>query len=124
MNRNDMKEYFKALKQGQQSQLVNVKKQSSGLINEKRILNETREIKDIQMSEFETAIKEVGFDLDEISSYLSVHSDDLADKLELVMKALAQEMINKYANPDYYMSDPAGIADPSFYSDDNDSEDY
>ena len=124
MNRNDMKEYFKALKQGQQSQLVNVKKQSSGLINEKRILNETREIKDIQMSEFETAIKEVGFDLDEISSYLSVHSDDLADKLELVMKALAQEMINKHANPDYYMSDPAGIADPSFYSDDNDSEDY
>ena len=124
MNRNDMKEYFKALKQGQQSQLVNVKKQSSGLINEKRILNETREIKDIKMSEFETAIKEVGFDLDEISSYLSVHSDDLADKLELVMKALAQEMINKHANPDYYMSDPAGIADPSFYSDDNDSEDY
>ena len=124
MNRNDMKEYFKNLKKSQQSQLVNVKKQSSGLINEKRILNETREIKDIQMSEFETAIKEVGFDLDEISSYLSVHSDDLADKLELVMKALAQEMINKHANPDYYMSDPAGIADPSFYSDDNDSEDY
>ena len=124
MNRNDMKEYFKNLKKSQQSQLVNVKKQSSGLINEKRILNETREIKDIKMSEFETAIKEVGFDLDEISSYLSVHSDDLADKLELVMKALAQEMINKYANPDYYMSDPAGIADPSFYSDDNDSEDY
>ena len=123
MNRNDMKEYFKNLKKSQQL-IVDVKKQSSGLINEKRILNETREIKDIQMSEFQTAIKEVGFDLDEISSYLSVHSDDLADKLELVMKALAQEMINKYANPDYYMSDPAGIADPSFYSDDNDSEDY
>ena len=123
MNRNDMKEYFKNLKKSQQL-IVDVKKQSSGLINEKRILNETREIRDIQMSEFETAIKEVGFDLDEISSYLSVHSDDLADKLELVMKALAQEMINKHANPDYYMSDPAGIADPSFYSDDNDSEDY
>ena len=124
MNRNDMKEYFKNLKKSQQSQLVNVKKQSSGLINEKRILNETREIKDIRISEFETAIKAVGFDLDEISSYLSVHSDDLADKLELVMKALSQEMINKHANPDYYMSDPAGIADPSFYSDDNDSEEY
>jgi len=124
MNRSDMKEWFKAIKQSQQSQLVNVKKQSSGLINEKRMLNETREIKNIQMSEFETAIKAVGFDLKSISSYLAVHSDDLADKLELVMKALAQEMINKYANPDYYMSDPAGIADPSFYSDDNDSEDY
>ena len=119
-----MKEWFKAIKQSQQSQLVNVKKQSSGLINEKRMLNETREIKNIQMSEFKTAIKVVGFDLESISSYLGVHSDDLIDKLELVMKALAQEMINKYANPDYYMSDPAGIADPSFYSDDNDSEDY
>ena len=124
MNRSDMKEWFKAIKQSQQSQLVNVKKQSSGLINEKRMLNETREIKNIQMSEFKTAIKVVGFDLESISSHLAVHSDDLADKLELVMKALAQEMINKYANPDYYMSDPAGIADPSFYSDDNDSEDY
>jgi len=124
MNRSDMKEWFKAIKQSQQSQLVNVKKQSSGLINEKRMLNETREIKNIQMSEFKMAIKAVGFDLESISSYLAVHSDDLADKLELVMKALAQEMINKYANPDYYMSDPAGIADPSFYSDDNDSEDY
>ena len=124
MNRSDMKEWFKVIKQSQQSQLVNVKKQSSGLINEKRMLNETREIKNIQMSEFKTAIKVVGFDLESISSHLAVHSDDLADKLELVMKALAQEMINKYANPDYYMSDPAGIADPSFYSDDNDSEDY
>ena len=124
MNRNDMKEYFKNLKKSQQSQLVNVKKQSSGLINEKRILNETREIKTIELFEFKAAIRKVGFDLEKISTYLSVHSDDLADKLELVMKLISQEMINKHANPDYYMSDPAGIADPSFYSDDNDSEDY
>jgi len=122
MNRSELKEYFKILKNGQQSQLVSVKKQSCGLINEKRMLNETREIKDIQLTEFKTAIKEAGFDLERMSSYLAVHSDDLADNLELVMKALAQEMINRYANPEYYMPDPAGIADPSFY--DDDSEGY
>ena len=123
MNRNDMKEYFKNLKKSQQSQLVNVKKQSSGLINEKRILNETREIKDIKLFEFKAAIEKVGFDLEKISSYLGVHSDDLVDNLEFHMMMLSQEMINKHVNPEYYMSDPTGIADPSFY-DADDSEDY
>ena len=119
MNRNDLKEYYRKLKQEQQAKFTGGEPRSGA---GKRILNETREIKDIQISEFKTAIKQVGFDLEGISSYLGVHPDDISDNLELVMKALAQEMINKYANPDYYMSDSDGIADPSFYSDD--SKDY